>query len=189
MLFSSARAVLKWLGLTATKDVRRLLCRSQKMRDGVKVTRVLGGLQWNTEGVQDPIRVFVGTSCVGHRRATDEPCGTQEPVIQFESGRWDCSNQRMAAVPAGNRAKVGTYNHARDCHSVFSLSWVWTGGYDGRAVSAHVKKTGYVRLGKLTLNMPMVTFRGNELRGWKYTYGGVLGWLHVGAVKNVMGGT
>ena len=85
------------------------------------------------------------------------------PSFKLQSLSSSSSNQRMAAVPAGNRAEVGTYNHAHGCHSVFSLSWVWTCGYDGRAVSAHGKKTGYVRLGKLALNMPMVTFRGNEL--------------------------
>ena len=43
VLFDSARAVLQWLGVEAKEDLRKILKRSQKGRDGEEVTRVLGG--------------------------------------------------------------------------------------------------------------------------------------------------
>ena len=163
VLFSSARAVLNWLGITSSCDVRRLVCRSQTQRDGVATTRVLGGLQRNKDNLEDPVRVFVGFSCAAHRRATDVLAGEDAGAVEFASGRWDASNNKFCAVPEATRCSVGEYSHERDCNSVFSLSWVWTGGYDGRAVSLHGKKTGYVRVGRIALKLPSVTFRGNDL--------------------------
>ena len=165
VLFRSARAFLNWLGITSSSDVKRLICRPQTQRDGIATTRVLGGLQRNKDAANDPVRVFVVFSCAAHRRATDVlaagDAGTG--AVEFASGRWDASNNRFCAVPEATRCSVGDYTEGRDWDSVFSLSWVWTGGYDGRAVSAHGRKTGHIRLGRVALKLPTVTFRGNGL--------------------------
>ena len=60
VLFSSARAVLQWLGITSKRDIRRVLCRKHTQRDGVDVLRVLGGLQCGEESDASPVRVVLG---------------------------------------------------------------------------------------------------------------------------------
>ena len=43
VLLDSARVVLQWLGVVAKEDLRKILKRSRKGRDGEEVTCVLGG--------------------------------------------------------------------------------------------------------------------------------------------------
>ena len=162
ILFRSARAVLHWLGVTSQKDVRRLLCRRQTQREGTDVVRVLGGLQ-SGETAEDPVRLYVGKSCVADCRATCAGEGEEVTVVEFGSGKWDDSNNTLLATPTVQRRKHGDYSRPRNCDTVFALSWVWTGGYDGRAVGAHSKKTGSTRIGIVTLNMPSVMLCGNVL--------------------------
>ena len=162
IVFSTARAVLNWLGVTSSHDVRALLVRSQKLRDGIDVTRVLGGAQCNKDSVDDPVRVFIGRSCTARRRAR-EVSEEKAYAVEFNSAKWDDSNNKLCAEPKWSEEYVGDYKHARDWESVFSLGWTWKGGYDGRAVSEHGKRMGTVRLGNLALTLPAVSFRGNDL--------------------------
>lgn len=162
VLFESARALLNWLGVTADEDVRGRTEKWQKQRDGSQSARLLGGLQWSHGAVDKPLRVFVGNSCVRDMKDS-EATGRECKVIKFANARWDTSNNRLSSAPESDVARVGDFARAEDLESVFRLSWRWVRGYDGRAVSAHGKRMGDTRLGELTLRMPTVTVKGNEL--------------------------
>ena len=109
-----------------------------------------------------PLRVFVGNSCVGSSHAGGEEEFGQGKAVEYATGQWNISNNTLVSVPTDNMCRVGEYNHARDWNSLFTLSWAWTGGYEGKAVSAHGKRAGNVRLGEVTLTLPLVTFRGKD---------------------------
>ena len=162
VVFQSARAWLNWLGITSKGDLRKNMTKTSKQRDGATVTRVLGGLQWTAGDMTKPLRVFVGRSCVGSSTGDEANRGEEVPVVEFPNARWDSSNNTLATAPIAKRCCVGDYIEESDWNSVFTLSWRWTGGYDGRAVSAHGKKSGNVREGSITLDMPVVSFRGIE---------------------------
>lgn len=162
VLFESARALLNWLGVTADKDVRGRTEKWQKQRDGAQSARLLGGLQWSHGAVDKPLRVFVGNSCVRNLKES-EATGRECKVVKFANARWDTSNNRLASAPESDVARVGDFARAEDLKSVFRLSWRWVRGYEGRAVSAHGRRIGDTRLGELTLCMPTVTVKGNEL--------------------------
>ena len=167
--FGTARALFGWLGVTSKLDQQNILLRSSTARSGVQYTRVLGGLQW-TEGVQNmPLRVFVGHSCtgavaVGHERAEE---GARQqclvPVVEFPTAQWDASNNAMASRPVRGEYPVGNLDGERAQDSVFKVSWTWKAGYDGKATSAHGKRMGSVRVGDVSITIPVVLFRGNEV--------------------------
>ena len=86
----------------------------------------------------------------------------QGKAVEYATGQWDISNNTLVSVLTENMCRVGAYNHARDCNSVFTFSWSCTVGYDGKAVSAHGKRAGNMRLGEVTLKLPFMKFRGKD---------------------------
>ena len=160
VLVSSARAVLQWLGITSKRDIRRVLCRKHTHRDGVDVLRVLGGLQCGEDSDASPVRVILGKSFAAQCLAKESDAGVDADVVEFETGTWDSSNNMLSPTPITAQYRTGNYHRAREWDTEFTLSWVWTGGYYGRAFTSHSKKTGSVRVGRVSLSMPTVTFRG-----------------------------
>ena len=111
-----------------------------------------------------PIRVIFGTSCTPDLPAQEDSDGNcTARTVSFSSRKWDNSNNRLCDTPELGIGGVGDISRARDLTSTFSISWSWTGGFDGTAVAAHSRKTESVRLGEVTLRFPCVMFRGNEL--------------------------
>lgn len=166
VLFSSARAMLRWLGIGSPEDVKGSVVREQKLRSGLQVLRVLGGLRWNGQS-EGGMHVFIGFSCGGDGDCVDETATTEKrKAVGFATARYDNSNNSMAAPPTLTEAHVGrytglsSYSRARD--SVFSMSWKWMRGLEGKAFSECAKSTGSYRLGHITLTIPYVMFRGAE---------------------------
>ena len=165
VLFHSARALFMWLGMTSNEDLRNNIAKSCKQRDGVDITRVLGGLQWTDGDMAKPLRVFVGTSCVAAVPSAGGVSGPPANVVEFASAQWDMSNNTLMSRPVSRTSRRGEYTTTRAWESVFRLSWTWTGGYEGRAVSPYTKSTHNTRLGEVKLTIPYVVFRGNETCG------------------------
>lgn len=163
--FISARAMLRWLGIGSPADVKKNVVREQTLRNGKTVLRILGGLQWVGE-VDSPLRIFVGRSCAPTIGTDTEDIGRHSKAVEFASARFDNSNNLLAAQPTLVERDVGLYGAHTDFNtsqcSVFTLSWTWMKGLEGRAFSESARSTGTFRLGNLTLTLPYVLCKGAE---------------------------
>ena len=74
------------------------ILRGKKMRDGIDVTRVLGGAQCKKDSVDDPVRVLIGHSCTARCRAR-EVSEEKAYAVEFNSAKWDDSNIKLSAKP------------------------------------------------------------------------------------------
>jgi len=176
VVFNSARAMLQWLGIGSKSDVDAAVVNGRKRRNGVSILRVLGGVQWSGQE-EDAIRIFVGTSCGASKSTavstttdnTGERQSRNMKVVEFESAKWDGSNNLLAAQPRVNVGEVGEYGSERSYvaskNSVFSLSWNWIKGVEGTAFSASARSCGSYRLGNISLSLPYVMFKGKETCG------------------------
>ena len=98
-----------------------MVCRAQKLRNGVRTMFVLGRLQWNERCMDDTVRFFVGNSYKARRHATDFPAGNDANVVEFDSARCDASSIKRCAFPRLSKVGVGDFSQARDLDSVFSV--------------------------------------------------------------------
>ena len=148
-------------------DILNAVMKSQTLRSDCAATSVLGGVQNDKESLNNPLRLFICRSCAANPNGEDERHrGTPLAVtVQFKTTRWDSSNNQMFDTPSLKESKIGcvsTIDDARAKTSVFSLSWEWAKGEEGKAFSHHARRTEFARLGKVTINIPFLLFRGNE---------------------------
>ena len=131
VVFESARAMFKWLGMGSTCDVDGAVVKGRKLQSGLSILRVLGGMQWSGR-IEDPMHIFVGRSCgvseVTADRQTEETGARPSRdvnAIEFASARWDGSNNLMASQPTACSAFPGVYDEEKSYsdarHSLFSL--------------------------------------------------------------------
>ena len=166
VVFADAGTILRWLGMGSACDVKRALQKSQTLRNGAHLMRVLGGLQ--EEGDEDgPLRLFVGSSCAAKTEDAHPELGcTEARAIEFDTRRWDSSNNMLAAKPEFRMRKPGSFDGEKDFarakESVFRLSWSWIKGLEGRAFSDHARSSRNYRLGVVSVHLPYVIFKGRE---------------------------
>ena len=168
VLFDKLSTLLRWFGMTSEADLCRNLVKHEKGRKGVLLTRVIGGSQFKENETQFPVRVFVGASCVPAHMSTAEleGDGISSPTIHFPNSIWDESNNVFATQPiwyyenGGRIASMGERLDSTAKKSVFSVSWVWRRTTGGRGYSSHGRKTGLMRIGDISINLPYAVFRG-----------------------------
>lgn len=166
VVFADARAMLRWLGMGSTSDVKRALVRSQTLRNGAHVMRVLGGLQ-EEGGEEGPLRIFVGSSCAARQESGIHEDRVEDArAIEFVTRKWDSSNNVLVATPEMKLRSTGSFEMEKDFgrskDTVFRLSWTWIKGLEGRAFSDHARSSRNYRLGVVTVHLPYVIFRGRE---------------------------
>ena len=162
VLFDDARTMFNWLGLSDVRDVQRQLMKWQT-RNNEETARFLGGLQWSQGKEVKPLTCFIGRSCVRNMTEGGEQQGTAIPVIQFATARWDVSNNTFASPPSQETSFIGRLSDKDDFSSAFRISWRWKQEFNGRSVSAHGRRSGYSRVGEITVYMPTITVRGDNL--------------------------
>ena len=161
ILFDTARALFYWLGVTSKVDVRALL-RKRQTGSEMDLLRVLGGLQYSSRSNTRPLRVFVGASCLDALPDGVEREASLRRVVHFGTSVMDIANDMFQSVPTSETCSTGAFANVKPSASVFAVSWQWTGGDEGRAVSAHGRRTGIVCLGNLTVSVPVALFRGKD---------------------------
>ena len=162
VLFDDANTMLSWLGLGSGRDVKRQLSRWQT-RNEEETARFLGGTQWGEDTRDKPLTCFIGRSCVRHVLQGKEQEGKALPAIQFSTARWDVSNNTFASPPSTATAFVGRLGDNDNFLSAFRISWRWRKEYNGRGVSTHGRRSGYSRVGEVTVYVPTITIRGENL--------------------------
>ena len=172
VLFDRLSTFLRWLGFTCEADLTRHLVKNSKGRKGADLTRVMGGTQCKEDATNYPVRVFVGASCVPPHLATADLSGDgiSSPTVHFPNSIWDEANNVFATQPvwfhenAGRISGLGeslTNSSGSLKKSVFSVSWVWRRTTGGRGYSSHGRRTGLMRLGDVTINLPYAVFHGS----------------------------
>lgn len=168
VIFPTATFLLQWLGVTGTDDIVNAIFRTHKLRSNTEVTRVLGGVQNEVDNEDTPFRVFIARSCVAQPSENEADLQRDSRIsiaAEYQTTRWDVSNNMMAdrlCLKERRPGRVSTMEDARETTSVFSFSWEWSKGEEGKAFSKHARRLDFVRIGRMTINIPFVLFRGNQ---------------------------
>lgn len=155
VVFKKASALLGWLGVEATSDVRALVVRDQS-NGPTEMIRVAGGML--RRGMNhDDLRLFVGRGLM-----TDEnEALAGVPALRFDGGRWDSSNGLFATPPTmENEYTVLTTASDRCLEGCFKMSWTWKNVEGGRMLTSGSRWSGGVRLGVLQIELPFTTIVG-----------------------------
>jgi len=170
VIFDTAGAMMKWLGMTGMDDIHKALVKTNKKSKTV-MTRVIGGVQWVEGDTSAPFRIFVGASCAAFPPHAEEVVegsagrGRAQAIV-FPTAEVDVGNNSMSAQPSKEECKVGPLKMGDlkfASTSLFRVSWVWMKGQEGKAISAHGRRPEFVRVGNITVSVPIVVVKGNEL--------------------------
>ena len=163
VLFSSFRLFLQWIGITLQSDFRREVQTWRKMKNGTEAVRFIGGLQWTDGEDEKPLRMFIGNSCVQNSITGFENKGSDVEQVEFATSKWDVSNNMLASAPSRKRACRGEWKKDENSSNNVRISWRWTGGFEGKSVSCHGRRTGETVVGEVEVNLPTITVMGNAL--------------------------
>ena len=137
--------------------MKQLLYRAAVSRNGTILTRVLGGVQYDADDLNEPMRFYVGASCLRSGNTSGVESGDCCSVVEYSNTQWDTSNSLFDSSPIARDYPPGPFQFKREDTSMFTISWEWTGDDDGKAISAHGRRTEFVRLGKATLTLPLLS--------------------------------
>ena len=164
VFFDTASALFRWLGVTSSREVSQHVRKKDTLRTGLPIMRLLGGLQWTDGDTSKPLRIFVGSSCVGAVKDGDVVGGTTTRVVQFPTGQWDGSNNAFASVPVEQRCSPGEFKEGDgNKGTAFYISWTWAKELSGRAFAAHARRTETERLGNATVHYRAWCFEVRKL--------------------------
>ena len=128
VIFSSARTFLQLLGISLHADFKRRVQVWRKVKGGTQAVRFLGGLQWTEGNHENPMRMFIGHSCLRNSVTGKEQTGGDVEVVEFGTAQWDMSNGLLASAPIRARACRGQFKKENERATVFKMSWRWKGG-------------------------------------------------------------
>lgn len=172
VIFSSITALMEWLDITCTEKIRDF-CTKEWKEKGVAHMRVVGSIRWSENSTSDPLQLFCGKSIGPIESSGDasdgEKCANSEAedaektdIVEWESATWDLENNCMQHRPVGKTGNIGVLTRAGD-RSVIAISWRADDQMSATKHDGIVVDPTDVVLGTITLQVPVVYFRGNQI--------------------------
>jgi len=168
VLFSTVNGLMEWLDVTSAEKIDEL-CVKQWKDKGVTNMRVVGTLRWDETNETAPLQLFTYRTIGPRSRkapiatgmGTEASSEETAEAVEWTSSTWDLENNCLLSRPAAVEGDVGTIEDARnsDC---FSIRWKADGVTTGRREGCVVDPTDVVT-GTISVNVPVVYFRGNQL--------------------------
>ena len=135
--------------------------------------RVVGSIRWSEESPSKPLQLFCGRSIGpiesrgaasdGEKGANSEEEHTEKTdIMEWETATWDLENNCMHHRPVGKTGKIGALTRAVD-RNVIAISWRADDQISATKHDGIVVDPTDVVLGAITLQVPVVYFRGNQI--------------------------
>lgn len=160
VIFSTLTALMEWLDVTSEGKTSEL-CTKEWKEKGVTHMRVVGSLRWSENDITQPVQFFPGRSAGPADATATSKEDAKSQVLQWGTGSWDIENNAMVSRPTEGHASVGSLRSA-SARSIIALSWSADTMSCSRSNGSVVDPTDVV-LGTLSLKLPVVFFRGNQL--------------------------
>lgn len=156
IIFRSAWSLFHWLGIWSESEKRSLLITHTSSKQNPAM-RLLGGMQWDEEDLQQPLNIFIGSSCKKTLSHTTTQGNCHRAVLHSNSAQWDPTKngfQHDLQLGKANAGIDALDSMPIDEYDSFSMTWS-ADSTRSRKTARLMESVGEgVRIGELLLKVP-----------------------------------